>query len=45
MSEQSITKQDLRDAFTEGVADTISANAGRFNDRPLTPPNPYLEKQ
>lgn len=44
MSDKLYTQADLRDAYTEGVADTISANAGRFNNKPLTPENPYLIK-
>lgn len=38
---ETYTKADLRDAYTEGVADTISVNAGRFSNKPLTPVNPY----
>lgn len=43
MTRRLYTQADLRDAFTEGVADTISDNAGRFNSRPLAPANPYAD--
>lgn len=44
MSDATYTLAELRDAYTEGVSDTISANAGRFSTTPKVPDNPYLAK-
>lgn len=45
MTEKLYTLAELRDAYTEGAADTISANAGRFSSKPEVPDNPYLAKK